>query len=259
MNRSLIFVPSTEDKLSKIEKLDADIVIIDLEDSISADDKDNALERICGFLEKYHQEKPIFVRLNSNRYIKEAERLKKFGKLGFMLPKFEKPESYEKCLEIWENHPVIALIETPSGIVNVEKIVSCNWIAAVAFGAEDYTASVGMKNHPDMLLYQKSMLVTYAKANSKKVYDTPSFSIGDDDTFRYDVDSSAALGFDGKMLIHPKQIEYINNAFSCSDPEYLRKIVEEYERSGKAVLVLDGRVYEEMHIKRIRKILAENS
>lgn len=257
MNRSLIFVPAVEEKLNKITGLNADIAIIDLEDSISDEDKESALERTCSFLKNCKSAKPIFVRLNSTRYVKESEILCQFN-IGFMLPKFESPNDYGLCETVWRNHQVIALIETPRGLVNIEKIVSCDWVDALAFGAEDYTAAVNMKNHPDMLQYQKSILVTYAKAYSKKVYDTPSFSISDDVDFSYDVDNSAALGFDGKMVIHPKQIEYVNNAFGLSDLGKLREIVEQYESSGKAVLVVDGRVYEKMHIKRIKKILAEN-
>lgn len=258
MTRSLIFVPAKEKMLSKISNMDADACIIDLEDSIEAFDKEAALDRVKMFLQNADIKQEIYVRLNAERFSEEATVLSEFEQIGFMLPKFENPEFYNECISVWKNHKVIALVETPLGIVNINLISSCEWVDAVAFGAEDYTCKVNMLNSTETLRYQRSCLVTYCKAYGKPVYDTPSFKINDEEAFRAEVDSAADIGFDGKLLIHPKHISYINDVFGGADVDALKEIVRQYEESGKAVLVIGGEVYEKMHIDRMKKIIKEN-
>lgn len=258
MIRSLIFVPAKEKMLAKICNMRANAFIIDLEDSIEITEKSSALQRVKLYLENNEISDNIYIRLNKDNFRNELHELKEFTKIGFMLPKFESPDDYADAEEFMKEHFVIALVETPLGVVNIKRIVSCEWVNAVAFGAEDYTCRVNMKNSCETLLYQKSRLVTYAKAYEKFIYDTPSFSINDDAVFMSEVDNAVSLGFDGKLLIHPKHIDYINSAFGSNDLEYFKKIIEQYELSHKPVIVIDGKIYEKMHIDRMKKILKEN-
>ena len=100
--------------------------------------------------------------------------------MSFILPKFEDPNEYT---DLPADKEYYALIETPKGLVNIKRIASCDYVSALAFGAENLTASIGMDNDICILKYQKSRLVTYAKAYGKKVYDTPSFKLNDVDAF----------------------------------------------------------------------------
>jgi len=256
--RSLMFVPAVEKMLRKIIQYNADAYIIDLEDSIIESDKSDALERCVAALNEMNSVENIFVRLNKNLAVIELERLKKFKGLGFMLPKFESAEDYAEFCNKLKGHYTIALVETPKGVVNISSIAMCKNIDAIAFGAEDYTASVNMKNEDGYLNGIKLQIVANAKAFNKKVFDTPSFKVGDEKSFECEVDNSVSLGFDGKLLIHPKHIEYINNAFGCADIDYMRKVVEAFEKSGEAVFVYDGKVYEKMHITRFKRVIKEN-
>lgn len=256
MHRSLLFVPSNEKMLSKISTLSADIFVIDLEDSIKDEGKDDALKILCNYL-KEHNISNIYVRLNKNRFVQEASALDGFN-VGFMLPKFECVEEYQESGDIWSRHKIIALIESPKAIVNLLSISSCSWVDSLAFGAEDFTANMNMENNDNLLLFYKSTLITYAKAFSKKVFDTPSFSLSDQEKFEREVKMSVALGFDGKLLINPKHLGFINSSFGKNDLEHLKYIVMEYEKKGEAVVVIEGNVYEKMHINRFRKILNEN-
>lgn len=259
MLRSLMFVPAKEKMLQKIPNFDADAIIIDIEDSIEQYDKKDALSRVEQYLCEHNNSQRIIVRLNSNNYIEEATILSKIKNIGFMLPKFENVNSFIVCENIWHNHFTIALIETPLGIVNIKSIASCNWIDAVAFGAEDYTCIANMENCTETLYFHKNYINTFCKAYNKLSFDTPSFSLNDFEQFKNEVDSSVSLGFDGKLLIHPKHIEYINNAFIKKDVSTLERIVKQYEESGKAVLVIEGKVYEKMHINRLKKIIQEHN
>ena len=110
----------------------------------------------------------------------------------------------------------------------------------------------------EFLSYQKGMLLTYAKANNKKIYDTPSFQIKNKKIFEEEVQSSVDLGFDGKLAINPKHIESINKAFNSYEIELIKNIIKIYEKEAKAVAVIDGKVYEKMHIDRLKRILKEN-
>lgn len=257
MIRSLLFVPAKDKMLKKIPALKADAFIIDLEDSIKPEEKEIALKVLCDFLGTNNLNN-IFVRLNKDNYYQEGVILQNYN-IGFMLPKFESPNDYHLLTEVWNSHKVIALIETPIGIINIHDISTCSWISAIAFGAEDFTASMNMQNLNELLQPFKTQLLLHAKANSKQIYDTPSFNISETNLFEKDVENSVSLGFDGKMLISPKHIDFINLSFKKYDFDYLKFIIEEYEKAGSAVVIIDGKVYEKMHINRFRKILKENN
>lgn len=256
-SRSLLFIPAKEKMINKIHEFNADIYILDLEDSIDKAEKKNALNILINYLDSLKGQANIIVRLNADNYQNELNVLDKYKQIGFMLPKFEFENQYEDVIEILKRHKTIALIESPLGIVNIEQIVSKEYIDAIAFGAEDYTAKVNMKNNIDTLNYQKSRIITYSKAYNKKVFDTPSFKVNNNDEFEEEVNSSVDLGFDGKMLIHPKHINFINNAFENIDLDKYKSIIEIYENSNEAVMVIDGIIYEKMHINRMKKILKE--
>ena len=151
------------------------------------------------------------------------------------------------------------MIESPSAIVDLKDICSVRYINALAFGAEDYTAKVNVENSVDYLFFQKSMLVTYAKAFNLRVFDTPSFKLNDEVEFKREVINAVGTGFDGKMSISPKHIPFINEAFKSNDLDYMKSVVSRYEAAGNAVVVIDGKVYEKMHINRFKRILKENN
>lgn len=255
MMRSFLFVPAKERMLAKIGMLEADAYIIDLEDSVEEDNKAEALVMVEEFLKSFDMDIPLFVRVNKENVDTEVERLSHFSDVGFMLPKFEYPIDYGELQTVWEKHKVIALVETPLGVVNIEEIAKCSWIDMIAFGAEDYTTMVNMENSPELLIYQKSRLVTYAKAYGKYVLDTPSFQLDNHDLFNGDIKLTVKLGFDGKLAISPKHISHINRAFLAMSVEEIEKVIKQYEENGAAVQVINGVVYEKMHIKRLKDLL----
>lgn len=253
--RSLLFVPAEERRLAKIGRTNADAYIIDLEDSISANDKDSALQRTVLFLESCKLD-TVFVRINKHRYAMELETLNRFN-VGFMLPKMESEFDYIEAEEVLKNHKVIALIETPRALLKADSIAGVQWVSALAFGAEDFTVAANMANDVGTLAMLKQLLALAAKANHKMVYDTPCFFIHSDEALGTELQQGVNLGFDGKLAIHPRQVDMINNAFRLSDPEYVRHVISMYESSGNAVCDIDGRVYEKLHIERFKKMLID--
>lgn len=257
--RSLLFIPAKEKTIGKVGFLGADAYIIDLEDSIEEYNKEKALNLVVDRLESIlDMEYSIFIRLNKHNYHHEIELLSKYSQVGFMLPKFEFTNDYSDLSDVWKKHEIIALVESPLGIINLNSICQCDWVDAVAFGAEDYTASVNMNNEFKKLYFQKSMIITYCKAFGKKAYDTPSFQLKDMEAFVEEVEDARSIGFDGKLLIHPKHIESINELFSSANIEYMKEIVNAYDAQNEAVFVYKDKVYEKMHISRFKRVIKEN-
>lgn len=255
--KSLLFVPAKEKMLSKIKTLNADGYILDLEDSIEECEKENALNRIIKFLETDDGQQHFFVRINFENMSDELRALHRFPELGFMIPKVENSLGDCECREILMKHPAIALVETPVGVVNIKEIVTSNWVDFLAFGAEDYTSKTNMKNSLEDLFYVKSRLVLYAKAYQKRIYDSPSFQINKKEEFEKELQLAMDMGFDGKLAITPKHVEEINERFKGNDIQWMKELIRRYEELQQAVAVIDGVVYEKMHIDRMRKKVAE--
>ena len=255
--KSFLFVPSKAKMLLKIPTFSADAYIIDLEDSIKESDKEVALDDLCSFL-KENTLNNIFIRLDGNLIESELSKLSSFNVFGFMIPKFEKPSNYNAFSHMLKGKKIIALVETPLGLTNIEEIAKSPMVDAIAFGAEDFSSSIGMKNLPTTLSFAKSMIVTYGKAYSKPVIDTPSFIIDNPNELTKEIQESVDMGFDGKLAIHPNQIELINSLFHLFDLDYMKRVIDVYEKTGEAVVVIDGHVYEKMHIAHFKRIIKEH-
>ena len=97
----------------------------------------------------------------------------------------------------------------------------------------------------------------FSNAFGKPVFDTPSFILDDPEALRNEVQLAQDMGFDGKMSINPKQLPVIDEIFKSCDVKYLQSIIDRYEQANEAVMKIDGKVYEKMHINHIKKILKE--
>lgn len=251
---SYLFVPANKKMLSKIRHGMADAIIIDLEDAVLQENKDIALADTFEFLNNYIGKMPIFVRLNNNRIEIEIEKLRNTSIAGYMIPKAEDVCFLENVFDL-DSKKIIALVESPMGIVNVPIFAKSEKVYAIAFGAEDYTCSASVHNIHENLLYQKSRIVNYSKAYNKPCIDTMSLNVRDRNAYKLEAQKTMDIGFDSKLAIHPMQVEVINEVYSVDDANYLRRIVEIYTNSGEAVLEIDGKVYEKPHIDTIIKKL----
>lgn len=258
MNRSLLFVPATIKKLSKIKEFNADSIIIDLEDSIEKEYKNQALKNVCDYLSDNYSEKGFIIRVNKDNYLQEIKSLAKYG-VAFMLPKYESANDYDEIDRYLLGNELYALIESPKGFLNLKEIVEIESISAIAFGAEDFTSEIDIEAASGHLNFYKQILVLYAKAYRKRIYDTPCFCLFDDECFLKETQESYELGFDGKMCIHPKHIQDINRIFTREKVDKIQNIISRYEDVGKAVQVIDGKVYERMHIEKLKKMVDINN
>ena len=256
INHSYLFVPANEKMLSKIPYSNADAFIIDLEDSVLEAQKDSALKSVCAFMDSYKCKKPIYVRINQNRVKTEIQELCETNINGYMIPKVEHEKDIIQVSDL-DKKPVIALIETPLGIVNVYRIVKNETVFALAFGAEDYSEICEIKNEHENLIYQKGRLVNYSRTYNKIAIDTISLNIRDTQKYRTEAQKTKDIGFNAKLAIHPMQVDVINSVYNDFDIKELERIVFLYRSSNKSVVEIDGKLYEKPHIEAIeRKILS---
>lgn len=255
MKGCFLFIPVVEKMLQKVEKIETDAIILDLEDAIPDAEKEKALQLCEEFLSKEIRRPKTYIRLNAGCIQKEMQILSKYDFNGFMIPKIENEEILKNCRDFLEGKEVIGLVETAKGMVNIENIVSCEYVSAVAFGAEDYTCSMNMENTFSLLVPARSRLVMYAKAYQKPVIDSPSFNYSDMEQLQNEVEQIVNMGFDGKLAIHPKQVEVIKQGFRNHDIDTIKEIITAFEEQGGGVLVYQNKVYEKPHIKRLKNII----
>ena len=256
--QSILFVPAKAKTLAKIASSEADAYIIDLEDSIADGEKDNALSLAVDYL-KACEGQTCFVRVDRRYMEAQMAALRPLAFRGFMIPKTESCDFIDLYADHFARREIMALIETPLGMAKIDSIARHEKIAALAFGAEDYTAAANMQNTEENLLPLKSRIVMFAKAYGKCVYDTPSFNITNVACANAEALHSASLGFDGKLAIHPGLILGIKSAFGLHDMASVQRIVSAYESQGEPVMLFEGKVYEKMHIDRLKRILKENN
>ena len=252
---SLLFVPVQVDKLEKVDRFHADTYIFDLEDSVKDDNKWQALNILEIFLRKFQTRAGVFVRINPEYAKREWNVLRDLENIdGIVIPKVEEPQQIE-VLDNYHKKYLMALIETPKGMINLDKIMNNPKITAIGFGAEDYCVCTGMKKKSSLLLPLKVRLIMYAKAYGKKVYDMVDTNFSNIETYREEVEVSRDLGFDGKFVIHPKQVEIVNEIYHDKNINYMKEIIKAYEANNNGFMLYDGIAYEKPHIENLKRQL----
>lgn len=263
--RSLMFVPAHNQKLldSSLRR-DADVLLLDIEDSVPVIDKQKARENIKAFVQRPEaQGKMIFPRVNdreSGELLKDLYQLTIPGITGFMYPKSTKEEDVYfvgkllETIEYEKNIPVgtfklIPLIETAGAIVEIKEIcTACTRVIAVAFGCEDYVTNLGGKHDPEgqSIFYARNAIVNAARATGVLPIDTVHIKVHDLEDLERNLILSKNLGFEGMLVLNPKELPLVNQYFSPSEEEVawaeeMVKLTEEAQSEGKGVAVKDGK------------------
>jgi citrate lyase beta subunit len=173
-------------------------------------------------------------------------------------------ESYELSnkLNIGSIRLLIGL-ETAKGIMNIKEIAeSDKRLEAMIFGAEDYAASVGaVRTYEGIeVLYARSVVVTACAANGLQAIDMVYIDFKDTEGLRVEAQQGAGLGFSGKQIIHPNQVQVTQEAFTPSDEAiaYAKRVVETFEASqkeGKGAYALDGKMIDMPLLRNAQKVL----
>lgn len=265
LTRSLMFVPANNLKyLTSASRRNADVFLLDCEDSVPSVEKDIARNNVISFINKPENlDKIVFPRINEcdgNFFLNDILSLTVEGISGFMCPKINKSDDIKfidrilKNIEISKGFHVgyfklIPLIETPLGIINLQEIAaSSERIVALAFGCEDYLSETkGIKDSGGMSIqFARDSIVNVARAYELSPIDTVHTNVHDKDDLEKNLTKSKILGFDGMLVINPKELDAVNHAYSPSEDEYchameILSLFEEAKRQGKGEAILNGK------------------
>lgn len=280
--RSLLFVPAdSEKKLAKAKSSPADALILDLEDSVAAQNRPKARGLVKEFLKDNHAQS-IWVRINplgSDDFIRDVESVVVSNPAGLVIPKPDGPQTLREIdnhistREAKANvpHGSIKLLpvatETPTAVLTLGEYRNPPpRLVAMSWGAEDLSAALGAATNRDengeFLFVHKmvrAMVLIAAKAAGVDAIETLHADFRDAKGLERVARAAQREGFSGMLAIHPDQVEPINAAFtpSASDVEHAKKVVAAFAQ-GAGVASLDGKMLDQPHLKQAKHVLALN-
>ena len=277
--RSVLYMPGSNARaLDKAKTLPADGVILDLEDSVAPEVKEAARQQVVDAVKAGgFGTREVFIRVNGVDTPWHADDLSAAAHAApdvILVPKVSSSDTLEligrRMLDMGTNHKtrVWAMIETPLAIFNILEIAAAardseTRLAGFVMGTNDLAKDTRARLVPGRtpMLAWLSMCVAAARIHGIDILDGVYSDIGNSDGFAKECAQGVDLGFDGKTLIHPSQIEPCNTAFSPSpaDVEQARKMIAAFdlpENKGKGVISIDGRMVERLHADMARRTVA---
>ncbi len=267
--RSVLYIPGSKDRaLDKARSLPVDAIIFDLEDAVAADEKDNARGTLAGALAAggYGGRMKI-VRINdlSTPWGRaDAEAVRDMAADAVLLPKVGSAADLDALAAITGDMPLWAMMETPRGMLNADQIAGHPMLQGMVMGTNDLAKDLQTRFRPDRLplMTGLGLCLLAAKAHGRIIVDGVYNAFKDDDGLRGECEQGRDMGFDGKTLIHPAQVDIANVAFAPSEAEIdlaRRQIAafEAAEAAGQGVAVVDGKIVENLHVATARETLAK--
>ncbi|MXV19386.1 HpcH/HpaI aldolase/citrate lyase family protein [Deinococcus xianganensis] len=261
--RSVLYVPGDKPRaIDKARTLGADAIILDLEDAVAPEHKPAARDHIRHALQTPWPV-PVLIRVNALSTPWEhddRELALTAGASGIVLPKVERAhDAHALSLGL----PIWAMIETPHGILNASHIAAVPGVTTLIVGANDLARTLRTQPHPDRtpLLHALSSVVLAARAHGKTPLDAVYNDIRDIGGFTRECQQGRALGFSGKTLIHPGQIDAANQAFGVTVAEAAeaQALIDAWDAAraeGKSIATHQGALVEQMHVDEAREVLA---
>ncbi len=282
--RAIHFVPGASDKmLAKSVEFAADALVLDLEDSVTPENKESARKTVNEWLKSADfRGKERMVRMNpldTPWGIRDLEVTMEARPDSYMVPKVRTADDLLKVdgiiseMERRYGHPaggvklLVIATETPQGLLNIRDFGGCPRVDSMSWGAEDLSAAIGARRNRDergefleVFRYARVMTLLAATASAIQPIDTAYVNLRDMDGFRRDCIEGAWMGFTGKITIHPAQIDIVNEIFSPSEQELadareLLAAFEENQRAGRMTFSFKGEMVDVPHLSRARTII----
>ena len=257
--RSFLFVPGNRpDRFGKAVAAEPDIVIIDLEDAVGADDKPTARAHTAQWLAVGNS---AVVRINAAGTPWHDGDLAMVAehRPTVMLAKAEHPDQISRIVGLAPGVAVIPLIETAIGVLAVRELCATPGVARVAFGSIDLANQLGVDpdHRESLLMYRTTLVVNSIAAGLAPPIDGVTTSFTETDTVKSDFIYARGLGLSAKLCIHPAQVAAVHLAAlpSSADVEWANKIVAAVDAAGSAAAV-DGKMVDVPVVERARRILA---
>ena len=276
--RTWMFVPGHRQKMvDKALKLGQDATILDLEDGVPAAEKALAREAVAAVLGQGGNKALYFVRIHqcgSDEMAADLDAVVRPGLDGLVLAKVEgvddvlqvdaKLRQLEKAGGLQLGHvQLLATVESARGLTRAPSIAAaCPRLMGLMFGAEDFALDLGLfAGSADDFLYARSALVVAAASQQLQAVDRVCPDFRDSAGLQQDALQARQIGFTGKALIHPDQIEIVDQVFqpTAAEIEGARRVVqafEEAEAAGRGAVALDGQMVDLPVVERARRLLA---
>lgn len=263
--RSLLFVPATSTQLfRKAAERGADALIIDLEDAVPAARKAEARVLAAQAIDAMAGMVPLLARVNAAPELLAADiaALPLARLQGVLLPKVESVESIDSLADAIARATgpaIVALIESPLGLLRADSIAAHPALCALGFGSEDYATAMKVEPEPGPLLWAAQKVAVCARAFDLACWGLPGSvaDIADVDSFGRLVRQARSIGFTGTVCIHPRQVAVANAGFGPSEQQlaWARKVIaadDEASAQGLGAVTLDGRMIDRPIVERAR-------
>ena len=273
--RSVLYMPGANERaLEKAKALPADAIIFDLEDAVAPDAKAEARERVCAAVASgEYGGRELTIRANgldTEWHADDLAAIAAAGPAAVVVPKINSVADVLAIEAALEKHgapdhtAIWAMVETPVAMLHAEEIASASErLAVLVMGTNDLAKELHAEHVPGRqpLLTGLGLCLLAARATGKVILDGVYNDIKDEDGFRAECVQGRQMGFDGKTLIHPSQLEPCNEVFAPSEDEVAqsRKIIAAFEEAtaeGRGVVTVDGRMIENLHVDNARRVLA---
>jgi citrate lyase subunit beta/citryl-CoA lyase len=271
--RSVLFMPGSNGRaLERAKTLPADALIFDLEDAVAPDAKAIARQMVCDAIRAGgYGKRELIVRVNGLATVGDADlaAVATSGADAVLLPKIESSDLVRQALSILTAHGAPAdlaiwcMLETPRGILRAEDIAASPRLVALVMGTSDLTQELHARHTRERLPMLPSLgwCLLIGRAYGLTVLDGVHLDLNDDEGFEDTCRQAADMGFDGKTLIHPKTIATANRIFAPSpeDIALAHKIIAAHAEAtaqGKGVVVVDGRLIENLHVEEAHRVVA---
>jgi citrate lyase subunit beta/citryl-CoA lyase len=252
--RSVLFVPGHRpDLAAKAPRSGPDVVVLDLEDAVPPDAKVEARRAVAGAAAELAGRVPVCIRINPPRSPWFADDVAALpdGLTAVVVPKWEEPVDV--------GHPVFAGLETVRGVADAREILHPP-VAACYFGAEDFVADLGGERTPGNLevLHARSAVAIAARLVDVPAVDMVTLDYGDGDRYTDEATFARALGYAGKLCIHPDQVPLANAAFvpSAEEVDRAHRLLAAFEAAGGAATSFEGLMVDEVVAAQARATIA---
>ena len=284
LTRSMMFVPAHNDRLMmSASRSNADVLLLDIEDSVQpVENKQIARDKIIQYInDGIFENRILFPRINdreSGQLLKDVTQLAVKGITGFMYPKAKCGEDIYfigKLLETIEydkgfepgTFKLIPLIETTGAVLNIQDICNASpRVVAVAFGCEDYVTDLEGKHDIEgqSIFFARNMIVNGAHNCGKAAIDTVHIRVHDLDDLEHNLILAKKLGFDGMLILNPKELPLCHRYFSPTDEEvgWAREMVRLSEaavKEGKGVAVVGNKFIGPPMLKMAQDIIQKHA
>ena len=264
--RSVLYIPAANARaMEKARDLPADAIIFDLEDAVSPDAKVDARQALADALAQDYGRRARIIRINALATEWGHDDARACADLpadAVLVPKVDGPQDLDRVSETIPDVPLWAMMETPLGMLNAAAIAGHPRLQGLVMGTNDLAKELGSRPRADRLpmMAGLGLCVLAAKAHRKVIVDGVFNAFKDDAGLRVECEQGRDMGFDGKTLIHPAQLQIANTVFAPTEAELdlARRQIDAFDQAqaeGRGVAVVDGRIVENLHVATARQTL----